>query len=151
MKISPLLLALCVTLSLTACGKDEPAATAKPTAPAAVEQTKQVTQQATEKVAQVATQIEEKTSVVVGQVREALVSGEAIYNRSCLSCHKMGLMGAPKLGDKAIWSELIAEGQEKLVNNAIKGIGKMPAKGGASSLSDEEVAAAVEYMLEQSR
>jgi cytochrome c5 len=151
MKSFPLLLTLCVALSLTACGKDEPAATAKPAATAAVEQAKQVAQQATETVAQVATQAEEKASAVVEQIKEALVSGEAIYNQSCISCHKTGLMGAPKLGDKEAWSGLIAAGQEKLVNNSIKGIGKMPAKGGASSLSDKEVAAAVEYMIEQSR
>jgi len=37
-----------------------------------------------------------------------------------------------------------------LVNNAIKGIRTMPAKGGNPSLSDEEVAAAVIWMANQS-
>ena len=37
-----------------------------------------------------------------------------------------------------------------LVNNAIKGIGVMPAKGGNTSLSDAEVAAAVVWMANSS-
>ena len=36
-----------------------------------------------------------------------------------------------------------------LYQNAINGIGIMPAKGGAASLSDEEIKAAVDYLLKQ--
>ena len=161
MKIFPLLFALCIALTLTACSKDEPAATPKPAvqpvskaapaAPVAVEQAKQAAKQATEKVEQVAQQVEEKAQAVVVQVKEALNSGQAIYTKACMSCHKIGIAGAPKVGDKGAWSSRIAGGNEKMVNNAIKGIGSMPAKGGASSLTDEEVAAAVDYMVEQSR
>lgn len=161
MKFFPLLLVLCVALTLTACSKDEPAETPKPAvkpaekaapaAPVAVEQVKQVAKQATEKVEQVAQQVEEKTQAVVTKVKDTLSSGQAIYTKACLSCHKLGILGAPKVGDKGAWSALIASGQDKMVDNAIKGIGRMPAKGGASSLTDEEVAAAVKYMVEQSR
>ena len=35
--------------------------------------------------------------------------------------------------------------------NAIKGVGKMPPKGGNMQLSDDEVKAAVEYMVEKSK
>ncbi|HEY5673797.1 MAG TPA: c-type cytochrome [Malonomonas sp.] len=158
MKMLSLLLACCVALTLTACSNEESATTAKPAtepvekaASAAVEQAKQVAQQASDKVEQVATQVEEKANVVVAKVKEALASGETIYSQACVTCHKMGVMGAPKVGDKEAWSALLAGGQQKMVDNAIKGIGRMPAKGGVSSLSDEEVAAAVEYMVEQSR
>ena len=151
MKIFPLLLVLCVALTLTACSKDEPAETPKPVVKPAVEQVKQVAKQVTEKVEQVAQQVEEKTQAVVTKVKDTLNSGQVVYAKACLSCHKMGVLGAPKVGDKGAWSALIASGQDKMVDNAIKGIGRMPAKGGASSLTDEEVAAAVKYMVEQSR
>lgn len=77
--------------------------------------------------------------------------GQSVYTKSCAVCHASGVMGAPKLGDKAAWSSLIAEGADELTNNAIKGEGKMPAKGGNMKLTDDEVKAAVVYMMEQSK
>lgn len=172
MKSIHLLLVLVLVIVLSACGKDEPAEApqaaapavekAAPVVPAVVEQAKQVVQQVEEKVEQVAQQVtekveqvsqqaEEKATAVVTQVKDTLSSGQVVYTKSCLSCHKLGLMGAPKVGDKKVWSGLIAEGQEKLVKNAILGIGSMPAKGGNARLTDDEVAAAVDYMIEQSK
>jgi cytochrome c5 len=49
------------------------------------------------------------------------------------------------------WSVLIAEGLDKLTYNSINGKGKMPAKGGNMKLTDEEVRAAVAYMMEASK
>jgi cytochrome c len=60
-------------------------------------------------------------------------------------------MGAPKVGDKDVWAPLIAEGVDVLDQNAIKGVGKMPPKGGNMKLSDDEVKAAVGYMVEKSK
>jgi cytochrome c5 len=60
------------------------------------------------------------------------------------------MMNSPKIGDKEQWAPRIAQGKEMLVNNAIKGIGVMPAKGGNTSLSDAEVAAAVVWMANSS-
>jgi cytochrome c5 len=77
--------------------------------------------------------------------------GEEIYENHCLSCHKTGVAGAPKTGDKEDWADHIAHGMDHMVNNAINGVGAMPPKGGASSLSDEEVRAAVAWMVEQSK
>ena len=85
------------------------------------------------------------------KVQDATISGQAVYSKACVSCHKMGLAGAPKTGDQEAWKPLIDQGMDSLVGNAIKGVGKMPAKGGNPSLSDAEVRAAVEYMVEQSR
>lgn len=145
MKSFYLLLALGVAMTLTACSKDEPAV--QPAAKAAPV----AAQQVSEKVEQVTKQVEEQAQEAVAQVKGSLDSGQEIYAKACASCHKPGLLGAPKVGDKEAWSALIAAGQEKLVDNAINGIGRMPAKGGASRLSDEEVAVAVDYMVEQSR
>ena len=61
-----------------------------------------------------------------------------------------GAMGAPKPGDNAAWAPRIAQGYETLTKHAIEGIRQMPARGGASDLSDNEVAAAVAFMANQS-
>lgn len=77
--------------------------------------------------------------------------GGKIYRANCAACHDAGVAGAPKTGDKAAWSEHIAHGLDHMTHNAIHGIGTMPPKGGNPNLSDEEIRAAVEYMVEQSR
>lgn len=77
-------------------------------------------------------------------------AGEKLFSSVCTTCHTAGLMGAPKLGDKAAWAPRIAQGKDTLYKNAIVGYqgkaGVMPAKGG-SQASDEEVKAAVDYMV----
>jgi cytochrome c5 len=89
------------------------------------------------------------------QVHEGAVAamqmGKTVYEKTCASCHATGVAGAPKVGDKAVWAEHFAEGTEHLVQTAIKGKGAMPPKGGNPALSEEEVRAAVNYMIEQSR
>ena len=72
----------------------------------------------------------------------SLISGEKISQVNCILCHGSGVMGAPKIGDAAQWEARIAQGKDKLIEHAIKGINMMPAKGGNAALSDEEVAAA---------
>ena len=77
--------------------------------------------------------------------------GQTVYTKSCAACHDSGVMGAPKIGDKAEWAQLSAEGLDKLTHNAIHGIEKMPPKGGNMQLTDAEVKAAVEYMIKSSK
>ena len=74
--------------------------------------------------------------------------GKSVYNKSCAACHASGVLDAPKLGDKEAWPALLEKGTETLNNNAINGIGKMPPKGGNMKLTDDEVKAAVAYMIE---
>ncbi len=77
--------------------------------------------------------------------------GKTIYKTVCHVCHGTGVMGAPKYGDKAGWIDRISKGIATLEKNSIEGFrgkkGMMPAKGGRSSLSDNEVKAAVAYMI----
>jgi cytochrome c5 len=73
-------------------------------------------------------------------------SGKEVYDAVCTACHATGVLNAPKLGDKAAWAKLIAEGQEKLTADAIKGVRQMPPRGGNPNLSDAEFARAVVYM-----
>jgi cytochrome c5 len=82
-------------------------------------------------------------------------AGKAIYDVSCASCHKTGLMGAPKTGDKAAWAPRIAKNMPVLVSNSVKGFkgakGMMPPKGGNAKLTDLQVGNAVAYMVGQSK
>ena len=85
----------------------------------------------------------------------AALSGPQVYNAACLNCHGAGIGGAPVLGDATAWGPRIEQGVDVLKDHAIKGytgaIGFMPAKGGRTDLSDEEVAAAVDYMVGEVR
>jgi cytochrome c5 len=79
-------------------------------------------------------------------------SGEAVYNAACLACHASGVAGAPKLGDAAAWADRIAKGRNALYDSGVKGLPGtgMIAKGGCASCSDDEVKAAVDYMIDSS-
>jgi cytochrome c5 len=83
-------------------------------------------------------------------MQTAAMSGQAVYEKICFACHNTGISGAPKLGDKKTWAPLQAEGVDVLTHVAINGEGAMPPKGGDPELSDEEVRAAVIYMMHQS-
>ena len=80
--------------------------------------------------------------------------GKSVYGKTCSMCHAAGVAGAPKPGDKADWGPRIAQGKDTLYKHAIEGYtgakGMMPARGGASALSDDDVKAAVDFMADQS-
>ena len=67
---------------------------------------------------------------------------------ACFACHGTGAAGAPKLGDKAAWAPRVATGRDALLASAINGKGAMPPKGGQMHLSDAEIAASIDYMLD---
>lgn len=77
--------------------------------------------------------------------------GEAAYNKVCFACHAQGIAGAPKMGDADAWAPRIAQGVDTLHQHAIAGFqgkaGMMPARGGAADLSDDDVKAAVDFMV----
>lgn len=83
-------------------------------------------------------------------------SGPQVYNGACNVCHGSGVGGAPIVGDTDAWTARIALGSDTLYDHAINGFAGetgayMPAKGGQMGLSDEEVIAAVDYMIEESQ
>lgn len=86
-------------------------------------------------------------SPVDAQTEKSGVNGEAIVNTTCAACHIAGVLNAPKLGNKTDWQARIDKGIDVLHQNAVKGFQAMPAKGGNPNLSDQEVIAAVDYML----
>ena len=73
-------------------------------------------------------------------------SGEQVYNTACMACHAVGVLGAPKLGDKAAWNDKLAKGLDASLQIAIKGINAMPPKGNCLNCSDDELLAAIKFM-----
>ncbi|HHQ14073.1 MAG TPA: cytochrome c5 family protein [Chromatiales bacterium] len=85
----------------------------------------------------------------------AKLTGPQVYNATCIACHGTGIGGAPKVGNANDWAPRIAQGKDVLADHALQGFtgsaGYMPPKGGRVDLSDEEILAAMNYMLDQSR
>ena len=77
--------------------------------------------------------------------------GRKTYDAACAMCHAAGVAGAPKTGDKAAWKPRIAQGKNVLYTSAIKGKNLMPPKGGAVSLADADIKAAVDYLVSQAK
>lgn len=76
-------------------------------------------------------------------------SGEDVYNAACMACHTTGAGGAPVLGDVAAWADRIAKGNDVLYDSGVNGVPGtgMIAKGGCMTCSDEEIHAAVDFMV----
>ena len=73
--------------------------------------------------------------------------GAELFKKTCAMCHQTGVAGAPKLGDKAAWAPRVATGKDALLSSVIKGKGAMPPKAGAADLKDDDLKAAIDYML----
>lgn len=76
--------------------------------------------------------------------------GKKLYESVCITCHSIGLAGAPKFGDKASWEPFIKTGLDTMLKNAINGVNAMPPRGG-SQASDEELKAAIQYMVDAAK
>lgn len=74
-------------------------------------------------------------------------SGEDVYSQFCFACHATGASGAPMYADADAWAPRIDKGMEALMISSLNGIGMMPPKGTCMACSDEEISAAVEYMV----
>jgi len=85
--------------------------------------------------------------------KDAAAGGEAVYKKACISCHMTGAAGAPKLGDASAWESRIAKGASALVQSAITGVPgtAMMARGACGTCSDDDIKAAVDYMIAQVR
>lgn len=124
-------------LVLTACGKTEAPASAPAPAPAA----------------QAPAPAAAPAPAPAAPAAENTV-GKSVYGKTCAMCHAAGVAGAPKPGDKDDWGPRIAQGKDTLYKHALEGYtgskGQMPARGGAATLSDDDVKAAVDFMADQS-
>lgn len=89
--------------------------------------------------------VQEQSTTNLAKSKEA--AGQQVYERFCVVCHRDGLVGAPKVHDQAWSSRLSGRTIDDLVATAIKGLNAMPAKGTCYECSDDDMRAAVEYML----
>lgn len=78
-------------------------------------------------------------------------SGSEVYGAVCMACHTTGAAGAPVIGNASAWAPRVEQGIDTLISHAINGYNAMPAKGGCASCPDEEIAAAVEHLVAQSK
>ena len=156
-KQSSLLAAAILSLFLAACGDKQSTPPAAPTpAPAApvaeAPAAPAAPAPAAPEAAAPAAAPEAASSAAAVATDSAL--GKSVYGKTCSLCHASGVAGAPKPGDKEAWATRVAQGKETLYKHAIEGYtgekGMMPAKGGNSTLSDDDVKAAVNFMADQS-
>jgi cytochrome c5 len=86
--------------------------------------------------------------VTMGFVSGSMAAdGKAVYEKTCVACHATGVANAPKLGDKAAWAPRAALGKPALLAAVKNGKGAMPPKAGNADLKDEDIAAAIDFML----
>ena len=80
-------------------------------------------------------------------------SGEDVYNGACMACHSAGIAGAPATGDQIAWAGRISKGMDALYDSGINGVAGtgMIARGGCSDCSDDDIRAAVDFMVDSSR
>ncbi|AFJ02267.1 Cytochrome c5 [Methylophaga frappieri] len=113
----------------------------------------------TERIAPVAQERVGEEPIVVAAApaeSDAAAGGESgpgmdVYNSVCMACHAAGVLEAPKLGSADDWAPRIEKGIDTLYDHAINGFNMMPAKGGNGALSDDDVKAAVDYMVAESQ
>ena len=91
----------------------------------------------------------EDCGTTVAAASSGPLSGQAVYDQFCFACHAAGVGGAPLLGDADQWQPRIDKGMDTLMASTLNGLNAMPAKGTCMNCSDEELQAAVDYMLEQ--
>ena len=78
------------------------------------------------------------------------MTGEQVFASTCKTCHEPGIAGAHKVGDKAAWAKVLAQGDKLVLQHAIAGIRAMPPRGGNAALTDDEVQRGVAYMVNRS-
>ena len=168
--MNKLLIAAMMMAALTACSQEAKQET-KEAATAVASDVKDAAASAVDTVAsaaqEAASKVEEAADKAASEVKEAApaeakpeekpadassakVDGKAVFEANCKMCHDGTIPGAPVVGKNDDWAPRIKQGKETLHKHALEGFNTMPAKGGNAGLSDDEVKAAVDYMVNQS-
>jgi cytochrome c5 len=78
--------------------------------------------------------------------------GAQVYEQVCSACHGLGIAGAPKAGDAALWGPRLAKGKAVLYDHALHGFtgtaGIMPAKGNRLDIPDAIIEQGVDHMAD---
>ena len=94
---------------------------------------------------------EEPLGLPPSEKQPTLKRGKQVYVNACIICHQDGKMGAPLIGNSAGWFMRLKEsGLSGLYRNAIHGYNSMPPKGACVTCSDNDITAAVDYLLHKS-
>lgn len=105
------------------------------------------------------TKIKETTTGFMQEMTEVRVhngpdrSGKEVYEFRCKGCHARNTQGAPMPDDKFEWQmRLRKKGLRRMLKNSMDGFNNylMPPKGGCRNCNENEVYAAVYYMLQRS-
>jgi len=76
-----------------------------------------------------------------------VMSGQQIYDQFCFVCHATGVTDAPRFANAEDWEPRVAKGMDTLFETTISGLNAMPAKGTCMACSDNELQAAIDYMV----
>jgi len=76
--------------------------------------------------------------------------GEQVYKQYCAVCHAAGIAGSPRFQNAEDWKPRLSKGVDGLLKSAATGLNTMPPKGTCTTCTDEQLKAAVEYMLPNS-
>lgn len=88
---------------------------------------------------------------VTATAQPSLLQGKRVYDEVCAICHAQGKLGAPVVGDQEVWAPLIRKNMDVLIQNTIHGYKGMPARGACYNCTDNDLIAAVIYMVNQSK
>jgi cytochrome c5 len=95
-----------------------------------------------------AAQAEAAAAAETTTVSQAAVDGEQVYQTVCMACHAAGVAGAPIPGSETLAQRHADKGTEGLVASVINGLNVMPPRAGRPDLTDEQIRAAVDFMLQ---
>lgn len=135
-----------------------PVQAASEAAPAAQEQTQQPAASVETPAPQASAEdkpTEEAKPAAEDKPAETAADGKKVFDGLCFGCHaaNSAIPDSPRITNKADWAPRIKKGKDTLFKHALEGFtdkGMMPARGGNSALSDDEVKAAVVYMVNES-
>jgi cytochrome c5 len=69
-----------------------------------------------------------------------------LYDTYCKACHSVAGAGVPVAFKSSDWEKRIAKGFDQVVNNAINGVGNMPAQGSCQECVYQDFEDLVNYM-----
>lgn len=138
-------------LTADAGEKTEAAPDEKMTEAASVAKQETAPETASAQAEESATSVAKAAPVEKAAAAHSSIDGQKIYQSICFSCHDSGVAGSPKPGDKTVWEPRVAAGMSAMYDSVLKGKGAMPAKGGNPALSDDEIKAAVDWMVTESQ
>tara|TARA_R110001606_G_scaffold323549_2_gene470352 strand:- start:1462 stop:1818 length:357 start_codon:yes stop_codon:yes gene_type:complete len=77
---------------------------------------------------------------------EESLTGEEVYNQTCVMCHSSGMANAPIAHNEGQWADKLDKGMDLLMKNALGGINAMPARGLCMACTDDEIKSAIKFM-----